>query len=440
MWFNEGYRHWQGQSATGPRTRKTAATRPAVRLNLEPLEDRMLPSSYTAATVSDLIADVNAANAAGGSNTITLTAATTSPYVLSKVDNTADGPTGLPVIAAGDTLTIYGNNDVIQRSSRAPLFRLLDVASNASLTLENLTLQNGEAFGSGSAAEGGGLYSQGTLVLNGVTVQNNAAFGSTFFGQNGTKKSPNGTAGGDAYGGGIWSSGALTCENGTLIENNYASGGDGGNAYTGYLGYFPFGGNGGSAFGGGVYIAGGTATLTGVTLSGNHALGGQGGNGVSGIDGLPVNPANGGNAGGGGLGAGSGTVTLCTDTVQSNTAQGGPSGPDALPGLGFGGGIYVGGGSATLCNDTIESNSTGGNSSYGAGGGIYVARGSATLCNDTIESNSALSGDGGGIYIASGATVSIDSFTVAHTINNTDSSGLNGPTANIDGSYIPRNC
>jgi hypothetical protein len=49
-------------------------------------------------------------------------------------------------------------------------------------------------------------------------------------------------------------------------------------------------------------------------------------------------------------------------------------------------------------------------------------------------------GSGGGIYIESGATVYIDSFTVAHTINNTDSFGLNSSTANIDGTYILRNC
>jgi hypothetical protein len=31
-----------------------------------------LPSNYTAASVADLIADLNAANAAGGANTLTL--------------------------------------------------------------------------------------------------------------------------------------------------------------------------------------------------------------------------------------------------------------------------------------------------------------------------------------------------------------------------------
>jgi hypothetical protein len=38
------------------------------------------------------------------------------------------------------------------------------------------------------------------------------------------------------------------------------------------------------------------------------------------------------------------------------------------------------------------------------------------------------------------ATVYIDTFSVAKTINNTDGSGLNGPTANIDGTYILQNC
>jgi hypothetical protein len=36
--------------------------------------------------------------------------------------------------------------------------------------------------------------------------------------------------------------------------------------------------------------------------------------------------------------------------------------------------------------------------------------------------------------------VYIDTSTVNNTINNADSSGLNGPTANIDGTYILQNC
>src|SRR4051795_3866573 len=40
--------------------------------NVEPLESRRLLASFTASSVTDLIADINAANAAGGTNTITL--------------------------------------------------------------------------------------------------------------------------------------------------------------------------------------------------------------------------------------------------------------------------------------------------------------------------------------------------------------------------------
>src|SRR5262249_45020176 len=154
-------------TASFPRNRNGRTRRPplpaarrGVRLTLERLEDRTLPSNYTAASVADLIADINAANAVGGSNTITLVAGTT--LTLSAVDNTTDGATGLPVIAANDNLTIAGNGDTIERSMAAGIadFRLLDLASGGSLILNNLTLQGGLASGAGVSAEGGALYSQ----------------------------------------------------------------------------------------------------------------------------------------------------------------------------------------------------------------------------------------------------------------------------------------
>ena len=149
------------------------------RFNVEHLEDRSLPSSYTVASVSALIADINAANTAGGVNTITLTAATTSPYSLTAVNNTTNGATRLPVIAAKDNLTIIGNGDTIERSTATgtPDFRLLDVANGGSLTLEQLTLQGGTtiAINGKSGMDGGGIYNLGTLLLNGVTVQDNVA-------------------------------------------------------------------------------------------------------------------------------------------------------------------------------------------------------------------------------------------------------------------------
>ena len=379
-----------------------------MRPRLEQLEDRTLPSNFFANTVSDLIADINAANAAGGINTITLTAPISSPYVVTAADNSTDGPTGLPVIGGGgkkvaaDNLTIVGNGDTIERgtASGTPDFRLLGVASRASLTLENLTLQNGLAFGSGSSAEGGAIYNQGNLILSAVTVQNNLAQGSP--GSSGCplhecKLKP--IPGGPAAGGGIWSSSSLTLENGTLVRNNQAIGG------TGAMdGMFFTGSAGGDAFGGGLYISGGTANLTGVTVNNNSALGGFG--------------------------------------------------PGAY-GKAFGGGIYVAAGSVTLSNDSAAGNAASASESnslivpLAAGGGIYIAsEATATLCNDTVQSNSASNPGsgvvgqavGGGIYIESGATVYMDMFTVANTINNTDNSGTNGSTANIDGTAILQNC
>src|SRR5262249_30426934 len=130
--------------------RTTRGTRPArprrgLRLALEQLEDRTVPSTFTAVSVSDLIADINAANPARGAHTIALAAGT--PFPLTAVNNTPDGPTGLPVIAANDNLTLAGNGGIIQRSTggSTPAFRLLDVAAGAALTLNNLTLQGGLA-------------------------------------------------------------------------------------------------------------------------------------------------------------------------------------------------------------------------------------------------------------------------------------------------------
>src|SRR5262249_2369786 len=96
-----------------------------------------------------------------------------------------------------------------------------------------------------------------------------------------------------------------------------------------------------------------------------------------------------------------------------------------------GGGIRADGGTLRVSGSTVS-----GNSSEIDGGGIWIhdVTGTVTLTNDTITSNTC-TGPGGGVYIFSGSTVYLDSFTVANIINNTDPSGLNGSTANIDGPY-----
>lgn len=391
--------------------KKTPSARPTTRFrpHIELLESRSLPSTYYAATASDLIADINAANAAGGANTIVLTASGDSPYVLTAVNNTTEGANGLPVISGGskkvaaDNLTIIGNGDTID--GRAS-FRLFEVAKGGELNLWNATLQNGYAFGSGAAAHGGAINNHGTLVLSEVLIENNRAEGVT--GVATTRQNQPAPAGQDAAGGGIWSDGSLTVQLQTVIQGNSAIGGNGGyNLATHQQG------PGGNAFGGGICIAGGTANLSESSIGIYYPFAGYGiGNTAQGGSGYGNS-----NAYGGGIYVGGGTVTLDHVTVEANTAQAGSTYYQTAAGFGYGGGLYVAGGSVTLTNDSVDHNLAG-TCEYGGTYYFYV------------------NGYGGGIFIAPAATVYLDSFTVANTIGNTDQSGTDGYSADIDGTYI----
>jgi hypothetical protein len=342
------------------------------------MEDRLVPTNYSAANVTALIADINAANTAGGANSISLTAPTTSPYLFSAVNNGTNGGNLLPVIATNENLTFVGNGDTMQPTGKQKSARFFDVTAGASLTLQNLTLKGGSLL-SGGLYEGGAIFNEGALTLSGVTVQSNEV--KPLFNL------------GSAMGGGIWSNGSLTLENGTLVQDNRVLGSSGEESF--------------AAFGGAVYIAGGTASISDTTFTGNTAAAGEGAGGpdASGF--------------GGALYVAAGQVVMNTSTVNNNFIY--------SPGAGYatyGGGMYVAGGAVTLSNDAVQSNSA------IFGGGLYVTGGTMTLSNDTVESNSASSA-GGGIYVASLATVYIDPFTLAHVINNTAA-----VDPNIDGTYI----
>jgi len=161
-----------------------------------------LAAEFTCAggDVACLIEAIKTANANGDANTIILEAGT---YTLTAIDNDTNGPTGLPSITAGLTITGAGaDTTMIERAASASRFRLLHVAATGVLTLEGLTLRGGD-LGRQKYLWGGGIHNLGPLTITQSTLRNNTA----------------------SYGGGISHGGTLTITDSTLSGNMADSGG-----------------------------------------------------------------------------------------------------------------------------------------------------------------------------------------------------------------------
>jgi hypothetical protein len=388
--------------ARSPRTvRKTAAR---FRPSIETLETRLVPANYNAANATELIADITASNKIPGSNSITLTGTVTSatdssnPYIIASAVITNEGPTGLPVIVAGNDLTISGNGQAISRKyipsnapGSVPTFRLFDVASGASLELDHVTLYGGAASGSGNWAQGGAIYSAGTLTLTNVTVEN-------------------------SYAQGVWQS-----DQSSQPLTTVPPGGGGVNT-TPVVTPPPTNGE-----GGGIYIASGTANITNSTLHLNKAIGelsGAGPNNLDGSDGL-----------GGGLYVAGGQVNIIGSTFDLDGAEGGVGGPNpgqrgGNGGNGYGGALCVAGGSVVLLNSTVSGNSAEG----GMGGeGTFIQNGNVNAAPGTpnvVEAGFAGRGGNayaGGVYV-SGGSLTVGFSTIA---GNTAYDGQGAPAVSI---------
>ncbi len=430
----------------------------------------------SATAISNLIQQIDSANLASGPTTITLPADTI--YDFTAADNSTDGGNALPVITAN--ITIIGSGDALARTAGSPAFRLFEVMSSGSLTLQNVTLSGGLAQGTGTAAEGGAIFTAGTLNLSGVTVQGNEALGNA-----GAMGRPGGP-GTSAYGGGLYVAGGVVTGSGDTISGDQAVGGAGGKGRFGNSGSNGgAGGNGGNGYGGGLYVATGTVTLNNENFNGNQALGGAAGhggptfgtrfvgrghNGFGGVGGagygggvyvatgavtlssntLNSNQAGGGNAGGSGFGGGlevaGGNVTLGSDTIKSNNAVGGAagiatgqsSGFGSNGGVGQGGGLFAAGGAITLSNGTVSDNVARGgtageytNAGSGYGGGLFAAGGAVTLSNEGIHGNQAVGGSGnngdalaGGLFVGPGLTVVSTSTSISGNVVTAGSLGV----------------
>jgi len=345
-----------------------------------------------------------------------------------------------------DDLTINGSSEASTIIDGNGIDRILHIiGTDTTVTLNNLTLKNGN-----SSTSGGGIYNEGLLTLDHVTLDTNTAVsgGGALYSTgplsitNTTVQ--NNTAG--SNGGGVYVlSNNVALDVGTFV-NNQSTSGLGGGLYIGPSGstYYStiitnstFSGN-SARYGGGLESLA-TTYISGSTFQNNQATYAYGG----GIDaGAPfyvsettIDGNNAGNIGSGGGIATSGPVfVLANSTVSNNSAAY------------YGGGIYVHTSATQLIviDSTVKQNSasryggglyhtpsTGykadirgalfdGNSAAYWGGAIYSTRG-MDIANSTISGNSvsapAGTRQGGGIYLAgvsAAETVALNHVTVAY--------------------------
>jgi hypothetical protein len=122
----------------------------------------------------DLINKINTANQIPGADTLELAQGCT--YELTWIEDMTNGNNGLPPILS--EITINGNGATIERAENADHFRIFQVGTKASLTLNDLTIRNGYADGAEDndyADWAGAILNYGNLRLDHVLVTDNYA-------------------------------------------------------------------------------------------------------------------------------------------------------------------------------------------------------------------------------------------------------------------------
>jgi alpha-tubulin suppressor-like RCC1 family protein len=242
-----------------------------------------LPNVQFNGTACDLIDAINAANsdsasgtcpAGSGADTITLL----SDITLSAINNTNNfGSNGLPQITSD--ITIEGDGHTLSRAAGASLFRFFDVDASGTLTLNRLTLHNGDALDANYSIAGAIFNWGGTVTVNNSTLSNNnGSSGGAIFNLNGTIMVNNSTFSGNTAngdGGAITNSATMTVNNSTFSGNSSSKGGAINNSDTATVNSSTFSGNAATNQGGAIYNGeGNTLTLARSLLSGNSAADG----------------------------------------------------------------------------------------------------------------------------------------------------------------------
>lgn len=263
-------------------------------------------------------------------------------------------------------LTLNGakaSTTIVDGTSTANVFT---VGAGISLTLSNLTVQNGVGY-----SGGGGVDNAGTLTVKNSNFYTNTALSGGAILNTGTVTISNATFSGNSpyfFGhsascGAIDNRSTMTITASTFL-NNYA------NNNTTY---------------GGAICNGATLTITSSTFNTNSSLGNNGGYG-------------------GAIYTYAGTLSITNSTFSQNSATTG------------GGAIYSVGGTVQISNSTVGTNPE----NIGGGGALSNA-GSSILIQNSIVANSGNGGNCAGTITSSGYNVSSDT-----TCNFSGSGDLNG--------------
>ena len=343
------------------------------RLQVEPLEGRITPTTITVTTSSDAvvhdnvslrdaIALANVDSSSGLSDTIVFDSSLQGKTIqLAQGPFSLTGTGSITIDAASNQITLNGSG----------IGNILTVANGTTATIAGFTLTNGKVISGTANVQAGAIENDGILGINNCIINGNSAI--TLL------------ATGNAMGGGIYNTGTLTITN-SLVTNSVANAGN-------------------MVLGGGIFNSG-TLTVTNTHVDNNTTTGAASeGSGIynsgtlivdtnSSISNDTANGAAGPYIGGGIYSSPTGSVSLDSVTIQNDTAVGG------------GGGIFsditgTTAGSVSVSNSTISNNS---------GGGIH-AQGNLTLTNTNVENNTLVGNDGAGIF--SSGTGSISGGTIS---------------------------
>lgn len=314
--------------------------------------------------------------------------------------NTLEITSDLVIDATGYDAAISGDD----------VTRVFHVAPECTLTLINVTINNGYS------TSGGAIFNEGTLIVSNCTFYSNVATNAAgadgiSYGDDDGEDGKNGTT---TKGAAICSTGDLYVYDSSFLTNtvyggNGGDGGDGGDdVIVGFKG--GKGGNAGKGCGGAIYISG-TGEIWRSTFQGNNSAGGIGG--TPGTGGAGACQGDGGDSGLGGTGMGAGiynegTLKIYQCLFAENTSYGGNS--SGVAAYGDPSDRYAGNGAAAV------------------GGGV-LNLGTLYVENSTFYTNVCVGGTGGSV-----------SDTNSDVYSGSGGSGYGGALANMSGNSEIVNC